>query len=128
MRGTPARVLGAVALGAVVAATAACGPFGSADKTAACKAMKSELEGIASKVKSENNPTAAGQVYSNAATEIRSQGGKAGGDVEPAANKVATDLDAIADALHEADSDNIEIPNTSSLIRDGAKLQTACNA
>jgi hypothetical protein len=129
MRGTPARVLGSVAIGAVVAATAACIPgLGNADAKAACNAMKTELKGIGGKAQSKlTDPTAAAQVYADAATKIRSEGAKAGGDVQPAANQVASDLDSLAEVLRQAAAGNVESPETSALIKDGAKLQTACN-
>lgn len=130
MRGTSARVFGALALGAVVASTAACIPgLSDADTKAACNNMKAELESIPSKAQGQiSNPSAVAQIYADAATKIRSEGAKAGGDVQTAAQQVAGDLDSLSNTLRQAAAGNIQRPDTSSLISSGAKLQTACNS
>lgn len=130
MRGTPARVLGVLVLGAAVASTAACIPgIGGGDTKAACNNMKSELEAIPGRAQGlTSNPTALAQVYTDAANKIRSEGTKAGGDVQSAANDVASDLDSLAGTLRDAASGNVKSPDTGSLVRSGAKLQTACNS
>lgn len=130
MRATPARVLAVLALGAAVASTAACIPgVGGADTKAACDNMKSQLEGIPGKVGSlTGNPSAAAQVYTDAASKIRAEGAKAGGDVQTAGGQVASDLESIGNTLREAASGNFKRPDTASLISSGRKLQVACSS
>jgi hypothetical protein len=130
MRGTPARVVGALVLGVAVASTAACIPgIGGADKTAACQNMKTELEGISTKAQGLiSKPADLAQVYTDAATKIRAEGTKAGGDVQSAGDEVAKDLDSLGTTLRQAAAGNVQTPDTSSLINAGRKLQTACNS
>jgi hypothetical protein len=128
MRGTHARVLIAVVLGATMASTAACLPgIGSADSKAACDNMQKELAGISSKAQGMmSDPSALAQVYTDAANNIRSEGTKAGGDVEAAGNQVASDLDGLANTLRQAASGNPQMPDTQSLVSSGVQLKAAC--
>ncbi|MBC6462119.1 hypothetical protein [Actinomadura sp. HBU206391] len=128
MRGTPARVLAVLALGAAVASTTACLPgIGGGDTKAACDNMKTELAGISSKAQGMiSNPTALSQVYTDAANNIRAEGAKAGGDVEAAGNTVATDLEGLANTLRQAASGNPQMPDANALISSSTRLKAAC--
>jgi hypothetical protein len=126
MRGIPARVLGAVAVGAAVAATAACG--NSKETKAACDVMKADLARVASDTQIQlTEPAAGAKTYTDAATRIRSQAAKADGEVKDAANKVAGDMEALAGKLRlAAQGTGNQLADTNALLRDSAALQTAC--
>ncbi|GAA3986634.1 hypothetical protein GCM10023085_80960 [Actinomadura viridis] len=137
MRMSPAKLVGVLAIGGALLTSTACGPLGSlagGDKDAACKNIRSELSSVQSKIATPNmsNPGASGaanaQVYRETASKIRSEGQKAGGDVETAAGKVATDLEGLATMMSNLGSGNTTSPgsSTSSFIRNAAELGRAC--
>ncbi|REE97415.1 hypothetical protein [Thermomonospora umbrina] len=130
MRVRTTRILGVVALGGALLSSTACIPgVGGGDKTAACKKMQQEIASIGVKAQGNlSNPTALAQTYTDAANNVRSEGKKAGGDVEEAANQVASDLDGLADTLRQAGQGNPSIPDGSKLTSSGVKLQQACNS
>ncbi|MBA9002389.1 MULTISPECIES: hypothetical protein [Thermomonospora] len=122
--------LGVLAIGGAMLTSTACLPglTSSAEQKTACANMLRELQAIPSKV-SQNltNPTAAAQVYDDAAGTLRSEGQKAGGDVQTAAEKVANDLEDLGQTLRDAGNGNPSIPDTSKITSSGAELERACN-
>ncbi|XVQ11058.1 hypothetical protein ACQP1W_00305 [Spirillospora sp. CA-255316] len=133
MRMSATKLVGVLAIGGALLTTTACGALstvtGGGDKDAACKAIRTELSSVQSKIASPDmsNPGAStaanARVFRDTAAKIRTEGGKAGGDVETAAGKVATDLEGLATAMSNTTS-----PSTASgsFIRDAAELGRAC--
>jgi ABC-type transport system substrate-binding protein len=138
MRMSATKVVGALAIGGTLLASTACGPFstlaGGADKDEACKNIRTELSSVQGKMASPDttNPGASNaanaQLFRDTASKIRSEGQKAGGDVETSAGKVATDLEGLATTLSNLSSGNTSSPGagTSSFIQDAAELGRAC--
>jgi hypothetical protein len=128
------RLLGVLAIGGVMLSSTACLPgvdslSGGGDKTAACEAMRQEIGSVSSRAMQHlSNPSAMAQVYSDAANTIRTEGQKAGGEVQEAADQVAADLDDLAQLLRDASAGNVRMPDTSKLTSSGARLQQACNS
>jgi hypothetical protein len=106
MRMSATKLVGVLAIGGALLTSTACGALsaatGGGDKDAACKAIRTELSSVQSKITSPDlsNPGASSaanaQVFRDTANKIRTEGQKAGGDVETAAGKVATDLEGLA--------------------------------
>jgi hypothetical protein len=139
MRMSVTRLVGAVVIGGALLTSTGCGALsavtGGADKDAACKNIRNELSSVQSKISSPNmsNPGASNnanaQLYRDTASKIRSEGQKAGGDVETAAGKVATDLEGLATMMSNLGSGNPPSSNTgSSFIKNAAELGKACGA
>jgi hypothetical protein len=127
MRVNATKVITVLALGGVLLSASGC--LGGGEKTAACKNMQTTINGIAGKASAAGTDTAAAaRVYADAATSVRSEGKKAGGDVETSANKVATALDGLAASLRAAAAGTPKTPDTGSLISAGRELQDACNS
>ncbi|SEG94678.1 hypothetical protein SAMN04489712_1504 [Thermomonospora echinospora] len=132
MRVRTTRLLGVLAIGGVMLSSTAClpgldGVTGGGEKTAACNAMTQEISSVSTRATQNlSNPTAMAQIYSDAATKVRAEGQKAGGDVQEAAGQVADDLEELAQLLRDLDSGNIRVPDTSKLTTSGARLQQAC--
>jgi hypothetical protein len=125
MRGIPARVLCAVAVGSMVAATAACGM--SEETRAACDAIKKQLDTVATRAQEQvTEPSTAAKIYAEAATKVRAEADKAGGDVADAADKVAADMDSLAKTLEQAAKGTAHTPTANDLMKNSAELQEAC--
>jgi len=129
MRMSATQLAGALVIGGALLSSTACGILGGADKTAACKNIQSELQSVQSKISSPDltNPGASNaanaQVFRDTASKIRSEGKKAGGDVETSADKVATDLEGLAETMANPTT---RTPNTSGFVQNAADLGRAC--
>jgi hypothetical protein len=107
---------------ATVAATAACG---GADTKAACDSIQAEIQHVSSTAMQQiSDPQAMGKTYSDGAAKIREEGKKAGGDVESAANDIATAMETLGS--HVA-AGSTQQPDTAPLTNAGAKLKEACS-
>ncbi|WP_243725434.1 hypothetical protein [Actinomadura rubrisoli] len=129
------KLVGALAIGGVMLASTACGPIdsvtGGGKKNTACKNIESELRGIASggaAVSPGGGAAANAQKFSDAAAKIRSEGQNAGGDVESAATRFASDLDETATTLRRLSSGNLSggTPNFTEMQQHGNELGKAC--
>ncbi|GAA2443634.1 hypothetical protein GCM10010191_70270 [Actinomadura vinacea] len=128
------KLVGVLAIGGALLTSTACGPLsaitGGGDKDAACKNIRTELSSVQSKIASPDvsNPGASSaanaQTFRDTASKIRSEGQKAGGDVETAAGKVATGLESLAGSMSNPGSGSTT--GTSTFIKDAADLGRAC--
>ncbi|RAY14557.1 hypothetical protein DPM19_12320 [Actinomadura craniellae] len=120
------RLLGVIAVGSALFVSAtACG---FASNTAACNDIKKEVQSLSSSASTlVSNPAAAATAYSDTATKVRDHGKKAGGDVETAANKLATELDNLANTLRAASSGTPRMPNTTAYINAAKQVDAACS-
>ncbi|MEV5576650.1 hypothetical protein AB0L06_42050 [Spirillospora sp. NPDC052269] len=138
MRMSATRLIGTVALGGALLASAACGPLDSVtggNKKTACNNIKSELSSIKSKISQpdagnlRSSSAANAQLYRDTASKIRSEGAKAGGDVQSSSDKVAGDLESLATVLGRIGSGSSGTPDMSgsrNFIQDAADLGRAC--
>ncbi|WP_433331236.1 hypothetical protein [Spirillospora sp. CA-294931] len=141
MRMSATQLVGALAIGGAVLTSAACGPVdavtGGGDKKAACDNIKSAAEKLSSSAQTTpdiNNPGAGlsntAQKLSDFASTVRSEGAKAGGDVESSATKFAGDIDTAANALRSASSNPAGAAGSMGKINDmkasGEALSKAC--
>ncbi|MFB4316557.1 hypothetical protein [Actinomadura sp. 21ATH] len=137
MRMSAIRLAGVVVIGGALLTSTGCGALssvaGGGDKDAACKNIRTELSSVQSKISSPDmsNPGASAaanaQLYRDTASKIRSEGQKAGGDVETAAGKVATDLEGLATMMSNLGSGKTPSSSgTSSFIQNAAELGKAC--
>lgn len=111
---------GVCGLALVTAATTGCG----ADTAQACSTIKSDITDISSKAMSQiDDPAGLAATYRGAAEKIKSEGAKAGGDVEDAANDAADALNGLADAVT---GHSTAQPDLSPLVNAGKELQSAC--
>ncbi|MBW8481912.1 hypothetical protein [Actinomadura parmotrematis] len=124
---TTPKLIGIIALGGSLLASAACGPLDSVTgggKSAACDNIKTELKNLSTNTAPSNaaDPTASAAAnaakYSTTASNIRSEGQKAGGDVARAADDFAGDLDNAAAILR-----NLSNGNTSAASGTGSLTQ-----
>ncbi|MBC6457403.1 hypothetical protein [Actinomadura sp. HBU206391] len=129
MRGRPARVLGILALGAVMASTSACiSGFRDAD-TKACDDINSELEAISDRREANPRGTAAAvEIYEKASASIAVKGQKAGGDIGAAADEISDALNEMADSLRRLAAGLSVAPRRHSLSRSWEKLRIACDS
>lgn len=125
MRGTAARVAGAVAL---LSALAACSGGGRDTQTiAACGNMKHAISAFDRG--RPIDPQSIGQAYADVAHQVRAQIGKVKDDsVRTAALKVADALDALADDMRAYAAGNFKVPATDRLTSSVAELQRACGS
>lgn len=140
MRMSATKLVGVLAIGGALLASSACGPVdavtGGGKKKTACKNIETELRNVASGASATkpdlNNPgagaSASAQRFSDAASKIRSEGQNAGGDVETAASKFASDLENTATTLKSLSSGNLSggTPNFSQMNQNGIELGKAC--
>ncbi|MFC5180465.1 hypothetical protein [Actinomadura harenae] len=138
MRMSAPRLIGTLALGGALLASAACGPLDSitgGNKKTACNNIKADLTAIKSKVSQpdasnlRSSSAANARLYRETASKIRSEGAKAGGDVKSSSDKVASDLESLATVLGNIGSGSTSTPNMSgsrNFIQDAADLGRAC--
>ncbi|MFC4912610.1 hypothetical protein [Actinomadura gamaensis] len=138
MRMSATRLIGTFALGGALLASAACGPLdkvAGGDKKAACDNIQTELSSIKSKISTpdinnvRSSAAANAQLYRDTASKIRSEGAKAGGDVQSSSDKVAGDLESLATMLGNIGSGSTSTPDMSgsrNFIQDAADLGRAC--
>ncbi|MFI0354483.1 hypothetical protein [Actinomadura sp. 9N407] len=137
MRMSATQLVGALALGGALLFSTGCGPLASVvdggAKDEACKNIRTELSSVQGKIaKPDMSNPGAGQeanvkLYRDTASKIRSEGQKAGGDVETAADKVAKDLEGLAEMMANLGSGNPPSTNSgSSLIQSASELGKAC--
>ncbi|GAA1565372.1 hypothetical protein GCM10009678_55530 [Actinomadura kijaniata] len=140
------KLVGVLAIGGVMLTSTACGPLsavtGGGDKASACNNIKTELETLSQNAKMPkpdlSNPSAGlsqlkqqtaqmAQQYQNTASRIRSEGDRAGGDVQSAAGKLAGDLDSMANMLRNSTSGGATGMNSfSQITQNAADLGKAC--
>ncbi|RFU41438.1 hypothetical protein DZF91_11720 [Actinomadura logoneensis] len=138
MRMSASHLIGTVVLGGALIASAACGPLDSVtggNKKAACDNIQSELASIKTKITSPDasnlraSSAANARLYRDAAGKIRSEGAKAGGDVQSSSDKVASDLESLATVLGNIGAGGTGTSNMSgsrNFIQDAAALGRAC--
>jgi hypothetical protein len=128
------KIVGVLAIGGAVLSSTACGALDAVaggEKKTACKNIETELKSIASSGTSVTGSGAAAnaQKWSDAAAKIRSEGQKAGGDVESAATRFAGDLDNTAKTLRSLSSGNLSAGNSmnmNSMMQNAQDLGKAC--
>jgi hypothetical protein len=132
------KLAGALVIGTALLSSTACGAItdlaGAGQKDEACKNIRTELSSVQGKIASPDmtNPSASAsanaQLYRDTASKIRSEGKRAGGDVETSADKVATGLEGLATTLSDLSSGNTTSPGagTGTFIQDAAELGRAC--
>ncbi|HXA60862.1 MAG TPA: hypothetical protein VNW94_17010 [Streptosporangiaceae bacterium] len=118
-----ARTVGALTLGATLAGAAACGT-GTEDKATACKNMRAAVE---SNAKQLSSPQELAQVYAKVAAKIRSEADKVGDlTVKAAGQKVASDLDTLADQMKSLAAGKAVVPDAAALGQAVVVLNAAC--
>ncbi|MBT2207282.1 hypothetical protein GNZ18_31230 [Actinomadura sp. NEAU-AAG5] len=131
MRMSATKLVGVLAIGGVLLGSTACGPIdsvtGGGKKKTACKNIESELRSVASGGASSGSAANA-QRFADAASKIRTEGQNAGGDVQTAATKFASDLDDTAATLRRLSSGNLSggSPNFTAMQQHGNELGKAC--
>ncbi|TNY38094.1 hypothetical protein [Thermomonospora catenispora] len=129
MRLQTTRLLGVLALGGVMLTSTACLPNmgGDSDRQAACDNIVRELNELPSRATQQlGNPSAMIQAYEETANNIRTEGRKAGGDVQEAAENVASDLESLAQTIRNASNGNLTMPDVNKITESGNKLRAAC--
>jgi hypothetical protein len=125
MRGTAARVIGALAIGTAALLASGCSGGGGGDKTTACKNMKQDIVDFGQKQSSD--PRQVGQAYSDLAKKFRDESKNIGDDkVKSAAAKASTALDGLSADMRSMAAGNVKVPNTQALQSSFAELQKAC--
>jgi hypothetical protein len=112
------RALAITGVLAALCGVAACGN----DTEAACETIQTESRAVLDRVKGVELKDRA-QIYRDSATKIRDAGKEAGGDVQKAADKLATELDEAADRSAELKTAFAG----SSYVRDNEALAKACS-
>ena len=127
MTQTPLRIAGALALTTALALSAAA--CGSGNKSAACGKLQSTIQDTTKKGMTQiSDPNALAQTYASSAATMRKQGKESGdGDVEKAANHVATAMENIGGQVKAASNGTPQMPDTSDLIAGGKELKQACD-
>jgi hypothetical protein len=134
MRMSATKIVGVFAIGGAVLSSTACGVLDAVaggEKKTACENIETELRSIAS---SGTSVTGAGtaanaQKWSNAAAKIRTEGQKAGGDVESAATRFAGDLENTANTLRSLSSGDLSAGNNmnvNTMMQNAQDLGKAC--
>ncbi|MBO2449283.1 hypothetical protein J4573_19420 [Actinomadura barringtoniae] len=140
MRMSATKLVGVIAVGGALLASSACGPLdsvtGGGDKKAACDNIKSAAEKLSSTsvAPDPNNPqasvAASTQKLTDFASTVRSEGQKAGGDVESSASKFASDIDAAAASLRQMASNPLGgtsgLSSINNMKTSGEALSKAC--
>ncbi|MQY05085.1 hypothetical protein [Actinomadura macrotermitis] len=138
MRMSAAKIVGALAIGGAVLGSTACGPLDAVaggDKKTACNNIKTELTALGDSGSATGlggagaNAAAKADKFAAAASKIRSEGQKAGGDVETSATALAGDLDKTADTLRSLSSGRPSAGGMNSLTQmaqHGQELGKAC--
>ncbi|GLZ14117.1 hypothetical protein Acsp04_43520 [Actinomadura sp. NBRC 104425] len=128
MRMSAAKLAGVLVVGGALLSTTACGLVGG-EKKAACENIESELRSLTSGGTGTAAAATNAQKWSDAAAKIRAEGQKAGGDVESAATRFASDLENTASMLRSLSSGNLSggtRPDTSSMMQNAKDLGEAC--
>ncbi|WP_030176980.1 hypothetical protein [Spirillospora albida] len=129
------KIVFGVLAGGVLLGASACGSLdsvtGGGAKASACKNIESELKSFSSggaAVTPGGGAASNAQKFADAASAIRSEGQKAGGDVETAATKFAQDLDDTAATLKRLSSGDMSggTPDFTKMQQHGNELGKAC--
>lgn len=116
------KVVLSTAVLAVVTATAGCG---GGDSKAACDAITAELTNVTSAgMRQISDPQGLAKTYNDGAAKVRSEGAKAGGDVQGAADSLATAMEELGRTVGAGSG---QIPDGAALTNASIKVKQACS-
>ncbi|GAA1593970.1 hypothetical protein [Actinoplanes couchii] len=96
----------------------------SSSDAAACQAITAELKTIADTgMKQISDPAALAKTYTDGAAKVREEGAKAGGDVQSAADSLATVMEDFGKTLTAG---NGQIPDAGAFSSASVKVAEAC--